>query len=72
MSSDWPKSIAASTIAAADFVEIAVARSKPKNLSANNKSLSPADQGSGKLQQSGVTGFGLFEADQEFTVSVEP
>lgn len=44
----------------------------PKNLSVNNNSLPPADEGCGKLQQRCVAGFGLFEADQQFTVSIEP
>ncbi len=45
---------------------------KPKNLSANNDGLSPADEGSSKLQQGRVTGLSLFETDQKFTVSVDP
>ena len=43
-----------------------------KNLSVNNHSLPPADQGSGELQQGRVASFGLFEADQNFAVSIEP
>ena len=43
-----------------------------KNLSVNSDCLPPADQGCSELQEGGVAGLGLFEADQKFTVSVEP
>ena len=45
---------------------------RTKSLSVNSDSLPPADEGRGELQQSGVAGFGLFEAYQELAVSVEP
>jgi hypothetical protein len=43
-----------------------------KNLSVNSDCLPPADESGGELEQSRVAGFGLFEADEKFAVSVEP
>jgi hypothetical protein len=55
-----------------DWAAVGLKLERTKNLSVNNDSLPPANQGCGELEQSHVAGFGLFEADQKFAVSIEP